>query len=304
MEAKTLKGMLIPLVTPLNSGYKVDVQGTQKLVDYVIAGGVNGLITSTRTGEMEYLERKEQYRFCEAVVRHTAGRAPVIAGITGKTEEETFKNLEYVQKLNPDFIFVAPLVYHSNKKLPEHLKKLAANSNLQILLYTNYELERRKPFKRENIRTELLKEISGIEKIIGQKSSCDIERFQNYMQATRGTNFLHFIGNEGLIYEAFLLGAAGAVPSIGNIEPKLVEQLYDNFIDGDTGGAEEKQDRIIRMRNPYLQYGSVYVPAALKFVLSKMNICQDIAFVPLPKELPNLRNEILCTIGKLKAERE
>ena len=60
-QVKHLRGVITPLVTPLLEADKIDVEGLEKLVDHVLAGGVSGIFVLGTTGEFSGLSYRLRY---------------------------------------------------------------------------------------------------------------------------------------------------------------------------------------------------------------------------------------------------
>ena len=84
-----IHGLYAPLVTPFHADESIDFEGYKKIIDYVIDGGMDGVLVGGTTGEyhmMSLEERKELIRRgCEIV----NGRVPVIAGTGMPTAKAT-----------------------------------------------------------------------------------------------------------------------------------------------------------------------------------------------------------------------
>ena len=75
-------GIVPPLVTPLLAADTLDVDGLERLVEYVVGGGVHGLFVLGTTGEGPSLSHSLQKELVDRVVRLVAGRVPVLVGIS------------------------------------------------------------------------------------------------------------------------------------------------------------------------------------------------------------------------------
>src|SRR5580765_8543312 len=79
---KPLRGIVPPMITPLAGRDTLDLAGLERLVEHILAGGVDGLFVLGTTGEAPALS----YRLRRELVTHTCrlvnGRIPVLVGIT------------------------------------------------------------------------------------------------------------------------------------------------------------------------------------------------------------------------------
>lgn len=77
----TFRGIYPALVTPMTEREEVDLPKLEALVEYLIGAGVQGLIPLGSTGEFYALSPQERRDVLATVVRTTAGRVPVVAGV-------------------------------------------------------------------------------------------------------------------------------------------------------------------------------------------------------------------------------
>ena len=76
-----LKGTGVAIVTPFKSDFSVDYNSINKLVEYVINGGVNYIVVHGTTGESSTLSEDEKIKSRKAFVAANKARVPLIIGI-------------------------------------------------------------------------------------------------------------------------------------------------------------------------------------------------------------------------------
>lgn len=84
-----LRGIIPPLITPLNSDFSLDKESLKKLLNHVISGGVHGVFILGTTGEFASLRRETKVELIEETTKLVAGRIPVLVGITDCAFEES-----------------------------------------------------------------------------------------------------------------------------------------------------------------------------------------------------------------------
>src|SRR5690242_8978267 len=82
-----IEGCLTTIVTPLSGG-KVEFRGLEKLVDWQIESGVDGIVSVGTTGESATLGVVEHVAVIAATVKAARGRVPVVAGAGGNATSE------------------------------------------------------------------------------------------------------------------------------------------------------------------------------------------------------------------------
>jgi 4-hydroxy-tetrahydrodipicolinate synthase len=78
----TAKGVFVIAATPFSDDGALDLGSVDRMVDFYLDAGVNGLTVLGMMGEAPKLTADESARFVEAVLRRVAGRAPVVVGVS------------------------------------------------------------------------------------------------------------------------------------------------------------------------------------------------------------------------------
>ena len=89
-----LRGTGVALVTPFKADSSVDYEALEKIIDYVIKGGVEYLVSLGTTGETPTLSKEEKLLIADYTYDKVAGRVPVVVGIGGNNTRELVKELE------------------------------------------------------------------------------------------------------------------------------------------------------------------------------------------------------------------
>ena len=55
-----IKGIIVPMVTPLDDDGKIDFQGTENLVEHLVRGKVQAIFILGTTGEAQSLSREQR----------------------------------------------------------------------------------------------------------------------------------------------------------------------------------------------------------------------------------------------------
>ena len=81
MNTEFIKGVIVPIITVINEDEKIDEDGMRDQVDYVIEGGLDGILAYGSNGEFYQIEEDEMERGFRIMVDQAAGRVPVYFGI-------------------------------------------------------------------------------------------------------------------------------------------------------------------------------------------------------------------------------
>ena len=227
------RGLIVDLITPLKKDGDIDGRGLGRHVDRVLPYAQALLLASPHVGEGKNLDAALRAALLEKVLTVVRGRIPLLVWITQNTEDMTRETLRLLKKrlekrkYDGEVFWVdAPLYYHSNRGLPHYYRDISMTGEDLFLLYNDPELieQTASPFKRFNIRTSILKELSRIERIQGLIFSGSLDRARNYQKAVRSrTDFRIYDGDEShfLTYPSL----SGVVSVGANLAPKAWQKV-------------------------------------------------------------------------------
>ena len=95
--AAEFKGMYVALVTPFRDG-QVDYTTLDKLVDFHLQAGTDGLVPCGTTGESPTLSHDEHDKVIERVIQQAAGKIPVVAGTGSNSTAEAIRLTRHAEK--------------------------------------------------------------------------------------------------------------------------------------------------------------------------------------------------------------
>ncbi|RPJ52681.1 MAG: 4-hydroxy-tetrahydrodipicolinate synthase [Acidobacteria bacterium] len=266
MNIDFIRGVVPPLITPVDPNDRLDEKPFRKIIDHVLAGGVHGVFVLGTTGEFYGVELEEKKRAIAVAVDEVRGRVPVYAGASAITTRECVnlarlaeeEGAQAVTVLTP--MFITP----SEDELYEHFRTIAASTNLPVLLYNN-------PDRTGiNMSAQLIERLADISNIVGVKdSSGDLTLTSEYIRRTKGKTFRVMAGRDTLILATLVYGGYGCVAATANVAPALVVEIYEKFQAGDLAGALEAQYRLAPLRVAF-NLGSF--PVVIKDALNLLGI--------------------------------
>ena len=127
MHPTKLQGIIPPMITPLKGDDELDREGTVRLTEHLVAGGVHAIFLLGTTGEAQSLTYRLRYEFVELVCRQVAGRIPVLVGVTDTAFIESVRLAEHAAKCGAVGVVAAPPYYFapSQQELIEYYTALA-----------------------------------------------------------------------------------------------------------------------------------------------------------------------------------
>lgn len=298
MDIKDIKGVIPPIVTPVDLKENVDNEGLKRVIGHVLNGGVHGVFVLGSNGEFYGLDAENQKKAVEITVDYVNGRVPVYAGASAISTKECVKLAQMAEYAGADALTVlTPMFINpSDNEMYEHFKTIAKSTNLPVLLYNN-------PGKTtNNISVNLLKRVALIDNIVGIKNtSLDFSQTIRYLYETSELkDFVILAGTDYYILSTLMHGGVGCVAGTANVAPKLVVDIYNKFLEGDYKGALEAQTNLIPLRDAY-SYGSF--PVVMKDCLNLMGINAGNPIKPIDhcgEDKLNDLKQVLSSLGLLK----
>jgi len=298
MTNSPLRGIVPPLVTPLLDRDTIDVDGTRRLIDHVIQGGVSGIFILGTTGEAPSLSYRLRREFIELACESAAGRVPVLAGVTDTSFVETVALAGFAKDAGVSTVVLSTPYYFpaGQTELARYIGQLIPELSLPLMLYNMPSLTK------VWFEIDTLKDLAEHPQIAGVKdSSGDIKYFEQLVSLKKQRpDWSILIGPEHLTAEAVRLGGDGGVNGGANIYPKLFVEMFRAADAGDQQQVEVLQQRIDKLQAIYDvgKYASRHIKAT-KCALSLADICSDQLAEPFNHFLPPERQKVKAIIDRL-----
>lgn len=247
MNTDFIKGVIVPMITPINENEYIDEARIRDQVNYCIDGGLHGILVFGSNGEFYMIEEDEMERGLKIVVDQAAGRVPVYFGIGAISTKKGCRLAKMaaangaagISILQP--MFLKP----TEEELFHHFKTIAESvPETPVLLYNNpgrvgYTMS-------GNLVDRLAHEIPNI---VGMKdTSGDITQTAEFIRRTRDVGFKVFGGKDTLLYASLCHGAVGGVCTAGNFMPEMICDVYNRYVAGDLQGSLEAQFKLNPVR--------------------------------------------------------
>ncbi len=274
-SVKNLKGIVPPIITPLKDIDTLDVEGLEKLVEHILAGGVSGIFVLGTTGEFSSLSYRLRNELVERVCKQVAGRVPVLVGITDTSIIESENLARKAADFGAEALVAAPPYYYAagQPELTSYFEKLADRVPLPLYLY-NMPVHTKVMLEPKTVHR-----IAENPKVIGLKDSSANMTYFRLLQHTMKyrPEFQFFVGPEEMMADAVLLGANGGVNGGANMFPRLYVDLYQAAVAHDFERIKQLQEKVLEVSTAIYtvgKFGSSYLKG-LKCALSVMGLCDD-----------------------------
>ncbi len=296
--AFTPKGIVIPVVTPVDAEGRFKETEYRKLLQYFIDNGIHGVFPFGTSGEFYAFDNGFYRHVLEVTMDVAKGRMDVYAGANHITPRGAIELAKIAEACGVDALSVlTPLfVSQTQKEVETYYRTVADATSLPIVIYNN------KPKTNVTVEPATIRELAKVKNIVAVKDSTgDMTNSEEYIRLTRDIpDFCVLMGRDTLIYAALHYGAAGAITSCGNVAPRIAVDIYENFKAGKYQEALEAQFKLSALRvASNMGTFPVVIKEALNMLGFNVGDCAA-PILPLNEEQRTRLRAVLGEIGLLK----
>jgi 4-hydroxy-tetrahydrodipicolinate synthase len=274
-DPATMRGSIVPLVTPFTGDGSLDETALERLVEWQIEGGSHGISVTGTTGEPSALSLDERERVMEVAARAVGGRVPFVPGTGTNNLDETIRLTRAAEALGADAALVIVPYYNrpSQEGLYRYFRALAEEVRLPIVIYNIP--GRTAVNMAPSTMARLRRDAPGI---VGVKeSNKDFEHVTRVLHEC-GHDFLLYSGIELLCYPMLAIGGAGHVSATANVFPREVADLYNHVAAGRWKEAVDLHYHLLPMNDALFLETN---PGPLKWVMGKLGMINPYLRPPL-----------------------
>lgn len=271
-----VKGVWPAMATPLTVDEHIDKPAIGKLVEYLLAGGVHGMLVLGSTGEFPAMNDGMRAEVLEEALVAVKGRIPVTLGCGEPGTQRTIEQIKlahaYKQELAALVVAVPYYFPLDQNGIIRHYELVADASQLPIIAYDFPQMTK------NGMTVDTVARLAKHHNIIGLKaSSGDFFMTQRFVDVTQGENFAIMAGNPAIGLAAYELGAKGGIYAGCSLFPKQCADVYNYFVAGEKEKAIELQKKVslIPMMGTFGPNSAV-----VKFGLNKLGICGTTVAAP------------------------
>ena len=253
------KGVFVAIVTPFKNG-KIDEEALRGLIDFQIAGGVDGIVPCGTTGESATLNHEEHDQVIRIAVDACKGKASVLAGTGSNSTQEAIQLSRNAKNAGADGLLqITPYYNKPNQEgLYHHFSSIADAVDLPIVLYNV-------PSRTSvNMVPETVVRLAKIEKIVGIKEASGSLQAISKIIDNCGKDFTVLSGDDPLLWPILAIGGKGVISVTANILPAKVAALCKAAAIGDIAGARSLHYELMDINDSlFIDTNPIPVKAAL-----------------------------------------
>lgn len=214
-------GSFAALVTPFTERGELDLAAFDRLLDFHIGNGSDGLVIAGTTGESATLVQDEFALLLERAVSRVDGRLPVLAGTGSASTRKAVERTRLAAGIGADAALVVTPYYNRppQRGLEGHFRSIADEAGLDLILYNV-------PSRTSvDMLPATVERLAAHPRIRGIKEAVpDPSRIEELV-ARCGEAFAVLSGDDGSCLEALRHGARGVVSVAANVAPERMSGL-------------------------------------------------------------------------------
>ncbi|MBB4573434.1 dihydrodipicolinate synthase family protein [Rhizobium lentis] len=239
------KGVVPPVITPLNKDYSVDYPSYTRVLENLIEAGCHGVFVLGSTSEVIFHNEQTRREIIEHSAKVINGRVPLIVGVIDPTTDRVINHARIAKSAGADAVVVTAPFYTvtSQAETIDHFRYIRDAVDVPLIAYdipvcVHVKLQRQ-------TSVTLAKEGT----IIGIKDSSGDDGNFRYVLLDLADNKDVFLmtGSEIVVDTALQMGANGVVPGIANVDPHGYVRLWNAAQRGDWVAARKEQERLCRL---------------------------------------------------------
>ncbi|QHS60413.1 4-hydroxy-tetrahydrodipicolinate synthase [Chitinophaga agri] len=281
-----LKGTGVALVTPFKKDESIDWNALEKVIDHVISGGVDYVVSLGTTGETPTLSSEEKLDVMKFTFEKVNKRVPVVVGIGDYNTRDVVKRLETCP-LDEAAAILSVAPYYSKPSqegLFQHYKAVAAASPKPVILYNVPGRTGRNMTAQTTLR--LAKEVENI--VAMKEASGDMIQCMQIIK-DKPKDFLVVSGDDALAFPQIATGMDGLISVAANYFAKDVADLVRAALASDNAKARELHYKLQESFDLMFEENN---PAGVKAFMAEGGLIENVFRLPVVPVSAGLQSRI------------
>jgi 4-hydroxy-tetrahydrodipicolinate synthase len=257
-----LDGVLVATITPFTPDDRIDKEGVESNLDFLVEGGISGVVPSGTTGESATLTFQEHKELIDINVEYS--QVPVLAGTGANSTSEALELTRYAADVGADAALLITPYYNkpNDEGLLKHFTKIADNADIPQILYN---VPSRTCL---NMKPEITAQLARHPNIIGIKeASGDLDQISDIIRLTRDEDFVVFSGDDAMTLPIMELGGVGVISVAANIVPEKMTAIVVAFNEGNLKEAKRLEAMLAPLINAlFLETNPIPVKKAAELI--------------------------------------
>ena len=226
-EITSIKGVIPAMLTFFDKDENVDIQCTERMVDFMIDKGADGFYLTGSTGACFTMDVEERKLVVDTVIRKVNGRVPVIVHVGDIGTKKSVDLAKHAYEAGADAVSSVPPFYwkFSEDDIYNYYKDISEATPLPMIVY-NIQLA-------GLMGLELLLKLTNLPNVRGLKYTSRSHDEMGYLKEKLGSNFMIYSGCDEMAFSGMCAGADGIIGSFYNLFPDLYKKILSKVDESD-----------------------------------------------------------------------
>ncbi len=289
-----LKGTGVALVTPFNADGSIDFKGLESVINHVIKGKVEYIVSLGTTGETATMTKEEKKQVLQFTVETVKKRVPLVVGFGGNNTAAVIDDVKNADLKNVAAILSVSPYYNkpTQEGIYQHYKAIAGSTSKPIILYNVPGRTATNIAAATTLR--LAKDFKNI--IAVKEASGDFNQCMQLVK-NRPKGFLLISGDDAYTLPLVALGFDGVISVVANAFPKQFSDMVRLGLKNDNAKAHKNHYALLDITSNLFAEGN---PAGVKAALNILGVIKtDTVRLPLVTVSEKLHKELKAQIQEL-----
>ncbi|HKE93892.1 MAG TPA: 4-hydroxy-tetrahydrodipicolinate synthase [Povalibacter sp.] len=267
-------GSIVAIVTPMQADGAVDFGALDRLVQFHLDSGTDGIVAVGTTGESATLDVEEHIEVIRRVVVKVGKRIPVIAGTGANSTTEAIELTRRSKEVGADACLLVTPYYNkpTQEGLYQHYQAVAAAVPIPLILYNV-------PGRTAcDMQPETVARLAEVPGIVGLKEATGSLERNRKLIALVGDKLTLLSGDDDIAVESTLEGFRGVISVTANVAPRRMHEAIAAALDGNADEARRINETLIPLHKTLFLESN---PIPAKWALARMGFIGDGIRLPL-----------------------
>jgi len=277
---------MVAIVTPMTADGALDLPAWDRLLDYHVREGTDGVVVAGTTGESPALSMDEIEELTSRAVTRCRGKMKVIVGAGTHATSSTVARTRALSRLGVDAVMLVTPYYNkpTQEGLFRHFMAAADASAAPVILYNVPSRTAVDLLPATVARLARHPGIVALKEAIGSTS-----RVREILGSCP-TDFALLSGDDASAIESLALGAKGVISVTANVAPRRLHEACDAALSGDLVKARAIDASLQALHKDLFVEAS---PIPVKWAVARMGLIGNAIRLPLVELSATHRDTVL-----------
>jgi 4-hydroxy-tetrahydrodipicolinate synthase len=292
-----VSGVLAALVTPIDEAGQVDVATFDRVIDFVVERGVDGVVIGGGTAEYPNFGLEDRARLAAHAVQRMSGRGSVITCVGTASIHSTLRLARSAADSGSDALLI-PMPHffrYEQQDLSAFCERVCRSVSAPCLLYNLPSFTNGLSVETAIHLLESMPNLMGMKDSSGEKAN-----LAPLARARQRRGFSLFVGDDSLLLDALRAGWDGVVSGIACFVPELIVAVYRSHRAGNAAQAAAYQATLDELIEQVVR---LPIPWGVRVGLEARGIPNGPMHVPPTQERRRQMDELCCWLRHWAEER-